>query len=309
MKGFIFAAGFGERLAPVTDSMPKALVPVINIPAICYPIMLLKEAGIQHVVCNLHYRYNDIISYLQSNNFFGLNFSFSIEEEIMGTGGGLSMCEAELRDDDFIVLNSDVIMDIDLNKVINHYKSSSSPATIILFKTEKAEEIGPVGVKGDRIVDFRNFLETGVMSDYVYSGSAVLSPDIFNYLKNEFSSVVYTAYVDIIRNHTLSWYELNDLWIDIGTVGSYWKANMIMLEKKELFADRYEKLFNKKIEIVSGSAEISDKASVKNSVIGEGCVVRGKSVIVNSVLLPGAVVENEKISNSIVLGERVIAIR
>lgn len=308
MKGFIFAAGFGERLAPVTDSMPKALVPVINIPVICYPIMLLKEAGIEKVVCNLHYRYNDIITYLERNGFFGLNFSFSIEEDIMGTGGGLSLCEAELRDDDFILINSDVIMDIDFNKVIDHYRSASFPATIVLYKTDRAGEIGPVGVQGEKIVDFRNFLKTGVMSDYIYSGSAVLSPEIFNYLKSEFSSIVYTAYVDIIRDHSLSWYELNDLWIDIGSMESYWKANMIMLEKKELFADRYERLFNKKIEIVSESAEISNNASVVNSVVGEGCVVRGKSEIVNSVLLPGAVVDSKKIIDSLVLRDRIIKV-
>lgn len=308
MKGFIFAAGFGERLAPVTDSMPKALVPVINIPAICYPIMLLKEAGVDHVVCNLHYRYNDIIRYLQNNSFFGMNFSFSVEEEIMGTGGGLSLCEAELRDDDFIVMNSDVIMDIDLNRLASRYKSSSSPATLVLYKTGRAKEIVPVGVQGDKIVDFKNFLNTGVMSDYVYTGSAVLSPRIFDYLKNEFSSIVYTAYVDVIRNHTLSWYETEGLWIDIGTVESYLKANMIMIEKIDLFAERLERLLNIKIEAVSGSAEISDSASVVNSVIGEGCAVRGKSEIVNSVLLPGAVVDNVKISNSIVLGGRVIRI-
>ena len=56
MKAFLLAAGFGERLRPVTDVIPKPLVPVVNVPCICYSIALLKEAGIRDIVCNLHYR-------------------------------------------------------------------------------------------------------------------------------------------------------------------------------------------------------------------------------------------------------------
>ncbi len=300
MKGFIFAAGFGERLRPVTDSVPKALVPVLNIPALCYPLMLLKEAGINDVICNLHYRHNDIIKFFDDNKSFGLNISFSFEENILGTGGGLKKCERELSDDYFVVLNSDVIIDINLHEVIDFTRRAQLPAAVVLHKTARAKEIGPVGVKGDKIVDFKNYLNTGIMSDYIYTGAAVLSPLIFKYLSPEFSSIVYTGYIEILKQHGLRFFEHSSFWEDIGSMESYWNVNMRMLEDIDVFRERMLKSLGRKIEIIAGSSGVEMGAQIRNSVIGGECEIGSGAVIENSVLLPRSVVRNGIIKNSII---------
>ncbi|MCU0822215.1 MAG: NDP-sugar synthase [Spirochaetes bacterium] len=300
MKGFIYAAGFGERLRPITGSVPKALVPVLNVASISYPLMLLKEAGIRDVICNLHYRHNDIIQYFKDNDFFGFNISFSFEDKILGTGGGLKKCERELSDDYFIVLNSDVIIDIDLREVVDFAGKAGLPAAVVLHKTEKAREIGPVGVRDGEIIDFKNFLNTGVMSNYIYSGVAVLSPLIFKYLSEEFSSVVYTAYIEMIKNHGLKFFSHDKFWEDIGSIESYWNVNMSMIKNKHIFSGRMLKTLNQKMEIISGNAVVNEASVIKNSVIGRHCIISEGAAIENSVVFPNSVIRDVVILNSIV---------
>ena len=75
MKAFLLAAGFGERLRPLTENTPKPLLKINDIPSICYSLMLLKEAGIRDVVCNLHYKHDKIIDFFEKNSFFGMLIS------------------------------------------------------------------------------------------------------------------------------------------------------------------------------------------------------------------------------------------
>jgi len=308
VKGFIFAAGFGERLRPITESVPKALIPVLNIPSICYSVMLLKEAGIKDIICNLHYMHNEIIQFFKDNDYFDLNIKFSVEDRILGTGGGLKKCEKELSDDYFVVLNSDVIIDIDLRDVIDLNKKSGKPATVVLHKTDRAKDIGPVGVKAGEIVDFKNFLNTGVMSDYIYTGAAVLSPLIFKYLRAEFSSIVYTGYIDIIKNHSLKFVEHTAFWEDIGSIESYWNVSMRMMKNIRLFTKRMLKSLNQNIELTAESAKVDRGAKVKNSVIGKQCVIGGGAIIENSVVLSHSIINNAVIKNSIVDRDRIYKI-
>jgi mannose-1-phosphate guanylyltransferase len=126
VKGFILAAGYGERLRPLTDDCAKALVPVLNIPSICYSLFLLKEAGVRDVVCNLHHEGDGIVRFFEENDFFGLTIEFSEEDTILGTGGGLKKCEALLGDDDFVLINSDIVMDADLRILIDRHRESGT---------------------------------------------------------------------------------------------------------------------------------------------------------------------------------------
>lgn len=308
MKGFVFAAGYGKRLMPVTKSLPKALVPVLNIPSICYSLLLLKEAGITDVVCNLHYRADDVRDFLNSGFLPGFNFEFSFEKDILGTGGGLKKCEDLLDGDDFVILNSDVISDIDLAAAIDIHRFGSSSATPVLLKTDKAATIGSVGVRDSRILDFRNFLNTGVLSDYIYTGAAVLSPEIFRFLKYKFSSIVYTGYTGLIEHYgSIGFYEHRGIWEDIGTPALLLKANMNMMNDPESTGKRFKAAFSRDIKIISESAVIHENASVKNSVIGDGCIIGNGAAVNNSVLFSGSVVKDRmQVSGSIVTKDGII---
>ncbi len=307
MKGFIFAAGYGERLRPITDTVPKPLVPVMNVPAVCYALMLLREAGISEAACNLHYRPDAIINFFEANRNFGMKISFSYEPEILGTGGGLKKCEPLLADGDFVIVNSDVITDIDLRALIDFHRSLASPATLALRRHENAAAIAPVAVEGGRILDFKNFLGSGIASSLIYTGVAVLSPKIFRYLVPEFSSVVYTGYVDLIRNERMHYQEHHGDWFDIGNAASYRETNLALLRRGNGLAERMRTALSIGMRAVDDGARIDPSADISGSVVGRNVSVGHGAVVRDSVLLPGSSVPAGcKVKNAVVCGDTII---
>ena len=238
MKAFLLAAGFGERLRPLTDKIPKPLIPVSGIPSICYSLMLLKEAGITDVVCNIHYHPHKIVEFFKNNNNFGFNIDFSFEKEILGTGGGLKQCEKYFNDDDFIVINSDIITDLKLRDVISKYEKSDSCGSVVIYDSEKRELNRTVSVEGENVIDFNNLLNSniGPVSDYM--GIAVLSPLIFKYLDKGFSSIVNTGFIDLIKYHSLTFYEHSGVWEDVGTLESLERINSSSSHNLDLIKKR-----------------------------------------------------------------------
>jgi mannose-1-phosphate guanylyltransferase len=304
VRGFIFAAGFGQRLRPITDSMPKPLVPLVNVPSICYALLALKKAGIRQIAANLHYRPEAIARFFRENGDFGTELVFSREEQILGTGGGLKACQHRLGDDELVVLNSDVVMDLELDQVIAQHHQKKSIATVVLYPTEQARTIGPVGIEGDRVVDFKNYLGTGVRSDYIYTGAAVLSPEIFFYLHPDHSSIVYTAYTDLICHRRLDYFVHTGLWRDIGTVDSFRQTNLGLLAQMEKWQGDLEQQLHLAMEPVSALATVAKDAVIINSVIGETCEVARAVTIENSVLLAGAkMTEGRTVKDAVVTSD------
>jgi mannose-1-phosphate guanylyltransferase len=233
MKAFLLAAGFGERLKPLTDRKPKPLVLLAGIPSICYSLCLLKESGITDVVCNIHYLADTVVSFFERHENFGFNITFSREDEILGTGGGLKKCEELLDDDDFVLINSDVVTDLRIGDLIGASRLSGKSGMLALFKTGPANR-GTVSVVNGKIVDFKNFLSSGVVPSFEYMGIAVLNPVVFRYLSPEFSSVVYTGYTGLIENQRLGYYEHTGLWEDIGSLDSYYRTQKRLLSEGHL---------------------------------------------------------------------------
>ena len=309
MKGFILAAGFGERLRPLTDAKPKPLLPVLNLPVICYSLLHLKESGVTEIVINLHYRYRDVIQFLESHDFFGMNITFSVEDMILGTGGGLKKCEHLLSSENFILINSDILLDIPIGPVIEKHMKSSSPATLLLYQTDQAGIIGPVGIKGDHIVDFDNHRGTGTVSDFIYTGVAVLSPVIFKYLKDEFSCIVETGYSGLIDEYSLGYLPYQGFWQDIGTISSFWKANILNGRTILDLKDRMQNALNLKPTYISPFASVGNEAIVSESVLGEGSVVEGRTVVERSVVLSDSIVQNNaSIKDSIVMKDHILKV-
>ena len=88
MKAFVLAAGLGTRLRPLTEHIPKPLIPILNIPSLFYTLCLLKQAGIREIICNIHAHADAIKNFIKASDLSGLENSFSEEPVILGTGGG-----------------------------------------------------------------------------------------------------------------------------------------------------------------------------------------------------------------------------
>lgn len=126
MKALIFAAGLGTRLKPLTDTMPKALVPIGGKTLLEWQIEKLKKSGITDIIINVHHFPDQIIDFIRANNSFGCNITISDEREmVLETGGGLRkvMNEHEI-DEPILALNVDILSNIDISALLNSYRQN-----------------------------------------------------------------------------------------------------------------------------------------------------------------------------------------
>ena len=117
MKAIILAGGKGKRLRPITDYVPKPLIPIKNIPIIEWQIKYLKKFGISEIIICSGYKTKMIENYL-NNKKLGIKITFSVEDKPLGTGGAIKKAGKKIKDKSFLVINGDTITNIDLKKLI-----------------------------------------------------------------------------------------------------------------------------------------------------------------------------------------------
>ena len=125
MKAIILAGGRGKRLRPITDYVPKPLIPINNIPIIEWQIKYLKKYGVTEVVICSGYKSEMIQNYLE-NKKLGVKITFSIESKPLGTGGAIKKAGKKIKDNSFIVINGDIITNTDLKKLVKVENSIAS---------------------------------------------------------------------------------------------------------------------------------------------------------------------------------------
>ena len=138
MKAMIFAAGMGTRLKPLTDSIPKALIPVGGIPLLEHVILKVKAAGFSDIIINVHHFHNQIIDFLQTKNNFDINIAISDERnQLLETGGGLKKAQWFLDDKaPFLVHNVDILSNVDLKTLYEQHLQNAALATLVVSQRE-----------------------------------------------------------------------------------------------------------------------------------------------------------------------------
>ena len=200
MKAMIFAAGLGTRLKPLTDTLPKALVPLAGKPLLQWQIERLKAAGITDIVVNVHHFPDMIINYLHDNDNFGCRIAVSDERDmLLETGGGLRKAEAllgsgvqEFRSSGkgILVCNVDILSNIDIPTLLNAYNPDEMGVVVVserntqrylLFDEENRlrgwTNIATGEVKGEEAIRRGG---DQVMKKLAFSGMQVLNPRIFD---------------------------------------------------------------------------------------------------------------------------------
>ena len=185
----IFAAGLGSRLKPLTDSMPKALVPIAGRPMLEHVILKLKASGFTEIVINIHHFGEQILDFLKANDNFGLTIHISDErEQLLDTGGGVrKACTFfEHSDEPFLVHNVDILSDVDLKELYDYHLQNGSVATLLasrrktsrylLFDTDRRlcgwinKDTGQVKPEGFRPDESR-------YQEYAFSGCLLYTSD------------------------------------------------------------------------------------------------------------------------------------
>lgn len=176
-KGMILAAGEGTRLRPLTANMPKAVVPVGGIPLIAHSVRWLVGHGIDNIVINLHYLGQVIVDYLGDGSALGARISYSWEDSLLGTAGGVKRCE-HFFDEDFVVLYGDVLTDCNLTSIVSYHKERRSVATLGLYEVPRPWEAGIVQINpSGRVTGFvEKPPRSSALGNLANAGLYVLSP-------------------------------------------------------------------------------------------------------------------------------------
>jgi mannose-1-phosphate guanylyltransferase len=236
VKGFVLAAGFGERLRPITESVPKPLLPVGNLPLVGYSLKLLASHGITDVIMNLHHLGKLMRDALGDGSEYGVQITYSEEEEILGTGGGLKRMHEQLGDETFVVVNSDTIIDVDLGQAIAAHQRRRALATMVLREDARQAEFGQIEV--DAAGRIRRILGHGDSGEplkaFMFAGVHVLEPRFLEYIPPDVNTCINRyAYVKALDNdESLNGFVTAGYFADAGTPERYYRVNADALDQR-----------------------------------------------------------------------------
>jgi len=235
MKAVIMAGGEGTRLRPLTCSIPKPMVPILNKPVMEYIIKLLKKYDIKDIAVTMAYLPSVIMDYFNTGEEWGVNLKYFIEDTPLGTGGSVKNA-SEFLDDTFVVISGDALTDLVIQKAIDYHYTKKSKATIVLKKESVPLEYGVIITDDNgEIVRFLEKPSWGeVFSDTINTGIYVLEPEVLDYYKKgenfDFSKDLFPKLLN--DNVPLFGFVTDDYWCDIGDIKSYMKTQFDMMNGK-----------------------------------------------------------------------------
>ncbi len=205
MKAIILAGGRGKRLRPITDYVPKSLVPVKNTPIIEWQIKYLKKYGVSEVIICTRYKTKMIENYLSMKNI-GVKIKFSIEKFPLGTGGAIKKAGKMINDKSFFVINGDTITNIDLTKLA---KKPNAIASI-----ELRTKFGILEINSNKISKFKEKKE--ISNLWMNAGVYHLEKEILKDLPNKgdiektlFPDYAKKGKLNIVKFKKIKWYSID----------------------------------------------------------------------------------------------------
>jgi NDP-sugar pyrophosphorylase family protein len=238
MKAMILAAGFGTRLRPLTNKVPKPMVPIMNRPILEHTIHLLRSHGIHDITVNLHHLPEIIKEHFGDGKNFGVQLHWSHEPEILGTAGGIKKAQQFLEGESFLVINSDVVVDIDLSKVMAFHKAQGSALTLVVREGDSPEQCDPIEVDdNDRIVHMVGTSSMNMPDDttrVLFTGIQVMEPEIFDRIpENKFYGTTTDVFPGMLEDGLPMFaYWHHGYWKDIGTIQSYLDVHKDLLDRR-----------------------------------------------------------------------------
>jgi mannose-1-phosphate guanylyltransferase len=294
IKAVILVGGPGTRLQPLTDSMPKSLVPVLNKPFIEHTFAYLKYYGVEDIILTLSYLPETIMDYFGDGSRAGVNLSYYIEKEPLGTAGAVKNAEERL-DNTFVVLNGDIFSDINLADVVAYHRMNSAVTTISLKWVDDPSAFGVV--ETDDTGRVRRFIEKPptdeATTNWINAGIYVLEPDVLKYVPTGTHYMVERGLFPYLveSSERVFGYPFKGYWMDTGTLEYYHSLNCDLLLSKAGSPlcgnlDVNQVYYDTDVDADS-SARITPPA-----IIGQGCRIGAWATITGPVVIgPGSVLE------------------
>ncbi|ADI63949.1 sugar phosphate nucleotidyltransferase [Trichormus azollae] len=242
MKAMILAAGKGTRVRPITYTIPKPMIPILQKPVMEFLLELLRQHGFDEIMVNVSHLAEEIENYFRDGQRFGVQIGYSFEGKIdddgklvgeaIGSAGGMRRIQdfSPFFDDTFVVLCGDALIDLDLTAGVKWHKTKGSIATIIT-KSVPQEEVSSYGVvvtdDDNRVKAFQEKPSTEeALSTNINTGIYIFEPEVFNYIPSgieyDIGGDLFPKLVEI--NAPFYAISMDFEWVDIGKVPDYWRA-------------------------------------------------------------------------------------
>ncbi|GAA6615007.1 sugar phosphate nucleotidyltransferase [Scytonema sp. NUACC26] len=241
MKAMILAAGKGTRVRPITYTMPKPMMPIMQKPVMEFLLEILRQHGFDQIMVNVSHLADEIENYFRDGQRFGVQIAYSFEGRIVdgtlvgeaiGSAGGMRRIQDfyPFFDDTFVVLCGDALIDLDLTAAVKWHREKGSIATIIM-KSVPLEEVSSYGVvvtdEEGRVKAFQEKPKVEeALSKNINTGIYIFEPEIFNYIPSgveyDIGSQLFPKLVEV--GAPFYAIPMNFEWVDIGKVPDYWRA-------------------------------------------------------------------------------------
>ncbi|MGH2925514.1 MAG: sugar phosphate nucleotidyltransferase [Solirubrobacterales bacterium] len=307
MRAMVMAAGLGTRLRPLTYEVPKPMVPVANRPVMEHILRLLRGHGLEQVIANLHWFPDTIRDRFGDGSELGIDLSYSYEDELLGTAGGVRNVADFFGSEPFLVMAADALTDIDLAALGAAHEASGGIATLAVKRVASVSEFGVVIAGSDgRVQGFQEKPDPAeALSDLASCMIYVLNPEIFDYFPDrpvaDFALDVFPALLE--HDVPFHVHAIDAYWNDVGSLPEYLQGNLDALEGS-VVAEGDGRLLEPRggeAALSSGEPGVGGRVLVAEGcrldpaarldgplVIGAGSVVGEGARVRHSVLLPGS---------------------
>jgi mannose-1-phosphate guanylyltransferase len=305
-RAFVLAAGLGTRLLPLTDQLPKPLIPVGRKPLLTFAFdHLIADAGVEEFIVNTHHLPQAYPAAFPTGEYRGRPIHFRYEPTLLDTGGGIKNIQDLLGDapETLLVYNGDILTDLPLQPAIAQHRAAGNEVTLVLRSGDGPKHIAWDAVSG-RIIDIRNRLGTGAADAFAFSCVYLVEPAFFQRIPAGVPVSVIPIFLDLIRAGGGLGGVLVDegQWHDLGSVAEYLRVHRELHADASALFPRYGSPDPHWRQWIDPSAQIAAGVRLAGAVtagagarIGEGALVR------DTILWPGGeIASHSEVSDCIV---------
>ena len=283
MRAVVLVGGFGTRLRPLTNDLPKQMLPIVRVPMIERVVAALGSYGVTEAVLSLGYRPDAFIDAYPDGVCAGVVLHYAVEPEPLDTAGAVRFAAKSAGiDDTFLVVNGDVLTDLDVAELWEFHKSHGAEGTIALTPVDDPSRYGVVPIDDDgRVIEFVEKPAPGTApTNWINAGTYVLEPTVLDRIDADRKvSIERETFPAMVADASLYALHSDAYWIDAGTPETYLRAQLDLTD-----GVRSEEV------AVQPSDEIDTSAIVEHSVLGDDVVIGNGTIVRNSILMDGVTV-------------------
>jgi len=286
-KAFVLGAGLGTRLRPLTDVLPKPLLPIFGKQLVTFAIDHLRQIGIEKIWVNTHHLYQRFAVLASDQRYNAVEFVF--EPEILETGGGIKNLQRRIGDETFIVYSGDILTDVPVEHLLEAHLTQRNDVTLALRSTGLSSAVRWCSDSG-RILDLYGDSRSGPARGYDFAGISIWNPSVFARIPENTK----ISFVPVLADWLKAGGKIGGVlleenqWFNVGTRVEYLRLHQFIATQRWL--PRYFRSSGTEWPVrVEPSAKVSANSRIEGvSYVGNNCSIDRDVSIEDSILLPGS---------------------